>query len=114
MTGATSLDRTTRRIAGACSLFAGALAVFWLIRILRGRAFLFMSVGVQVLPNPPSPRPGLRPLRAAAERQYRQPHAREVPMSGDAEKIVSSELSTGEELVWSPPYGDPLCKRPDR
>jgi hypothetical protein len=37
MTGATSLDRTTRRIAGACSLIAGALAVFWLIRILRGQ-----------------------------------------------------------------------------
>jgi hypothetical protein len=34
--GKYSLDGTTRRIAGACSLVAGALAVFWLTQSLRG------------------------------------------------------------------------------
>jgi FtsH-binding integral membrane protein len=34
--GKYSLDGTTRRIAGGCSLVAGALAVFWLMQNLRG------------------------------------------------------------------------------
>jgi hypothetical protein len=33
--GATPFDRTTRRIAGAGSLVAGALAVYWLIDVLH-------------------------------------------------------------------------------
>jgi hypothetical protein len=37
MAGATPLDRTTRRIAGAGCLTAGALAVYWLIGSLRGQ-----------------------------------------------------------------------------
>lgn len=37
MTGTTSLDRTGRRIAGASSFISGALAVYWLIEILRSQ-----------------------------------------------------------------------------
>jgi hypothetical protein len=37
MTRTTSVDRTTRRIAGACSLIAGTPAVYWLIQMLRNQ-----------------------------------------------------------------------------
>jgi hypothetical protein len=35
MMGVSSLDRTTRRIAGAGSLVAGVLATYWLVEMLR-------------------------------------------------------------------------------
>jgi hypothetical protein len=37
MTGATSLEGTGRRISGAGSFVAGALAVYWLVELLRSQ-----------------------------------------------------------------------------
>lgn len=48
MTGATSLDGTTRRIAGAGSLTAGALAVYWLIEFLRGQVSGVHATNVEI------------------------------------------------------------------